>query len=311
MCPLSFACMHGHLEFVEFMLDEGKANIDERNHKEETPLHYAAKKGHADVVKALLDRGANPLAENDAFDTADDVSSDSECIRLISQASHKVGREYTDVLSLEVGMKISGLYKSNGKWYGGVIAGKEEDGRFVVDWDDGDKKDKIKPLSELAVRLSSVRPALWCTGVQVGDTVRASNRTSVGEYTVSLVTADVGEDYADFVCKLYSKSLESSLSDVTPKHLWVPLDNFAREERRFVDPMCPPIGLGVKALYRSNGEWYDAIIDSTEEAGKFAVIWMDGDEDDRTKARSEIAMPLAAAPVPNSAPDSHSPLSTF
>jgi ankyrin repeat protein len=33
-----------HLEFVEFMLDEGKANIEERNDREETPLHYAAKK---------------------------------------------------------------------------------------------------------------------------------------------------------------------------------------------------------------------------------------------------------------------------
>jgi ankyrin repeat protein len=32
------------LKFVEFMLDEGKANIEERNHSEETPLHYAAKK---------------------------------------------------------------------------------------------------------------------------------------------------------------------------------------------------------------------------------------------------------------------------
>jgi hypothetical protein len=69
--------------------------------------------------------------------------------------------------------------------------------------------------------------------------VRASNRTSVGEYTVSLVTADVGEDCADFVCKLYSKSLESSLSDVTPKHLWVSLDKFAREERS-VSQKYPP-----------------------------------------------------------------------
>ena len=113
--------------------------------------------GHGDVAKALLDRGANPLAENEAGDTPDDLSSDSECIRLISRASHKVGREYTNVVSLEVGTKISGLYKSNGNWYGGVIAGKQEDGMFVVDWDDGDKKDKVKPLSELAVRLSSVR----------------------------------------------------------------------------------------------------------------------------------------------------------
>jgi hypothetical protein len=36
------------------------------------------------------------------------------------------------------------------------------------------------------------------------------------------------------------------------------------------------------------------------EAGKLTVIWIDGDEDDTTKARSEIAIPLAATTVPNS-----------
>ena len=68
--------------------------------------------------------------------------------------------------------------------------------------------------------------------------MRVSNRKGVGEYSVSLVTAGVGEDSAGLVCKLYSKELETSLSDVTPKRLWVTLDKFAREERS-VSQRCP------------------------------------------------------------------------
>ena len=62
LTALHLAALHGHLNVVELLLDNG-AKTDVRDSWNCTPLHNAAGKGHKEIVEELISFGANPDME--------------------------------------------------------------------------------------------------------------------------------------------------------------------------------------------------------------------------------------------------------
>ena len=57
LTPLHVASLHGHLDIVQFLVDQG-ANLDVLDSWRCSPLHNAAGAGHSDIVHVLCDAGA-------------------------------------------------------------------------------------------------------------------------------------------------------------------------------------------------------------------------------------------------------------
>jgi ankyrin repeat protein len=55
--PLLVAAQKGHLAVVKFLVEEGKASVDQATNDDATPLFIAAQEGHLDVVKYLVEEG--------------------------------------------------------------------------------------------------------------------------------------------------------------------------------------------------------------------------------------------------------------
>ena len=51
---LHLAAMHGHLDVLRLLLQDGSAQPDQTNHNSDTPLLFAASAGHVGVAAALL-----------------------------------------------------------------------------------------------------------------------------------------------------------------------------------------------------------------------------------------------------------------
>ncbi|XP_022830141.1 tonsoku-like protein [Spodoptera litura] len=69
--PLHEACIHGHIEVVNILINNG-ANVNDRggsNCDGITPLYDAASNGHLDVVQLLLEKGAIPTLKTDFGET--------------------------------------------------------------------------------------------------------------------------------------------------------------------------------------------------------------------------------------------------
>ncbi|GAC1601009.1 MAG: ankyrin repeat domain-containing protein [Ramlibacter sp.] len=62
--PLHYAATHGHLDIINFLL-ENYAYIDAESPNRTTPLMMAAMYGSAQAVKLLLDAGADPTLRNE------------------------------------------------------------------------------------------------------------------------------------------------------------------------------------------------------------------------------------------------------
>lgn len=56
--PLHEAAIHGHVDIVEWLLDNHVMEIDTKDNAGCTPLHRAIQFGHMNVVKKLIEKGA-------------------------------------------------------------------------------------------------------------------------------------------------------------------------------------------------------------------------------------------------------------
>ncbi|KAH7308569.1 ankyrin repeat-containing domain protein [Stachybotrys elegans] len=93
--PIHAAALHGHLEALSILLEEGKTDVDVLDTSGRTPLILGTK--HPNIVRYLLDRGADPLARTSGLDpdldlgdfaTADALETAAawgnvECLRLL------------------------------------------------------------------------------------------------------------------------------------------------------------------------------------------------------------------------------------
>ena len=63
------AAQQGFVEVVRFLVEEGKADVDKVNKKNQTPINIAAFKGRLEVVQFLLSKGADCTIEDAWGDT--------------------------------------------------------------------------------------------------------------------------------------------------------------------------------------------------------------------------------------------------
>ncbi len=83
------AARTGHADTVRSLLTGGKADINGRDERGNTPLIEAARAGHDDVVQALLVAKADTSAKNDDGQTALALAArggHDEVVRLLRQA---------------------------------------------------------------------------------------------------------------------------------------------------------------------------------------------------------------------------------
>jgi ankyrin repeat protein len=83
------AARTGHSDTVRSLLTGGKADVNGRDERGNTPLIEAARAGHDDVVQALLVARADPSAKNDDGQTALALAArggHDEVVRLLRQA---------------------------------------------------------------------------------------------------------------------------------------------------------------------------------------------------------------------------------
>ncbi len=52
-----------------------------------------------------------------------------------------------------MGERVWGRYR-NGRWYPARVAEMRGDGRYVLDWDDGDSQDRVKGPEEVLPKLN-------------------------------------------------------------------------------------------------------------------------------------------------------------
>lgn len=83
------AARGGHADTVKSLLTGGRAEINGRDERGNTPLIEAARAGHDDVVQALLVARADASAKNDEGQTALSLAAlggHDEVVRLLKQA---------------------------------------------------------------------------------------------------------------------------------------------------------------------------------------------------------------------------------
>ncbi|HEV2863823.1 MAG TPA: ankyrin repeat domain-containing protein [Pyrinomonadaceae bacterium] len=83
------AARAGHADTVKSLLTGGKADVNGRDDRGNTPLIEAARAGHGDVVRALLVARADAAAKNDEGQTAFSVAAaggHDEVVRLLREA---------------------------------------------------------------------------------------------------------------------------------------------------------------------------------------------------------------------------------
>ena len=119
--PISLACENGHLEIVNFLLDNGASIINSNPHY--SLLHRACQEGHVDVAMELIRRGANihvvdhferqsalhvcASSESNFVEVAKElVKRGADIYRIDNDGNSPMKRFFSDDNSMEVAMEI-------------------------------------------------------------------------------------------------------------------------------------------------------------------------------------------------------------
>jgi ankyrin repeat protein len=112
---MHYACCYGHLEIVQYLVEEGRANIRVREKEGWTPLHLASQFGHFDIVKYITqDRKVHPHTQvsNDGT-IALHVASQSGHIQIVQYLVEECGVDTT--ITTKEGSTASIVASEHGK----------------------------------------------------------------------------------------------------------------------------------------------------------------------------------------------------
>ena len=117
-------------EIAKFLIDNG-ANVNARDHIENTPLHDAAGAGHREIVAMLISKGADLNARNKDGKTPIDLASEwqQETVDLLRKLGGRTGQEIDEnmpynsfekgqlIIYSNIGLKYDVLYSADlRKW---------------------------------------------------------------------------------------------------------------------------------------------------------------------------------------------------
>ena len=180
--------------------------------------------------------------------------------------SENEDEEGEEAAEFRVGDEVEGKYK-NGRWYPAVVKEVQEDGTYLLDWNDGDSEDRVKSARQL--RRAQVSPNTFPVGIEIKG-VPLSNlrgRYEVGHWDLS----------------------ESKMKKVVYVIEWIAED--AVNKKNIVEVNTKPyefrVGDSVDGQYK-NGRWYPAVIEERRPDGAFVLKWEDGDTADRVKSAREL-----------------------
>ena len=88
MAPLHAAAQMGCLSCIKWMVNDQNIDIDLRDGDKATPLHFAASRGHLKAVRWLLKRGAKLLPDKHGKTPYHDAENNREILKLFDQTYH-------------------------------------------------------------------------------------------------------------------------------------------------------------------------------------------------------------------------------
>ena len=144
---LMLAAANGHVDVCDYIVREGKANVDQADNTGRTALHHAAKAMQHETVQILLDHGANMHLRdnygNTAFHSAA-RSGSQECVEVLASQEEENLRQVLSgkVFISKSGLELMGRPKQNvvgdvEVLFNQMIAEKmkrSEAQRFMKDW---------------------------------------------------------------------------------------------------------------------------------------------------------------------------------
>lgn len=131
LTPLAWAAVNDTpFEIAKFLIDNG-ANVNARDHIENTPLHDAAGAGHREIVAMLISKGADLNARNKDGKTPIDLAAEwqQETVDLLRKLGGRTGQEIDEnmpynsfekgqlIIYSNIGLKYDVLYSADlRKW---------------------------------------------------------------------------------------------------------------------------------------------------------------------------------------------------
>lgn len=89
--PLAWACIFGHREVVQLLIDRSDVIIDSRDPELRTPLSWAARNSHEEIVEILLARGCEADTEDNEGQTPLSRAKEKGHDEIVKKILHKLG----------------------------------------------------------------------------------------------------------------------------------------------------------------------------------------------------------------------------
>ena len=165
-----------------------------------------------------------------------------------------------------VGDEVEGKYK-NGRWYPATVKAVQEDGTFLLDWDDSDPEDRVKSARQL--RKVQVAPDIFPVGIEIKGAPLSSlrNRYEIGHI-----------EFSESKMKKIVYVIQRITDDAVNKQKIVEASTKPNEFR---------VGDKVDGRYKNN-RWYPAVIAEKKPDGSFVLNWDDNDSQDRVKSAKDL-----------------------